>query len=331
MQSGEINKFLVGIRCHTYNQSRYIVETMNGFAMQQTLFPFVAMIVDDASTDGEQQVITDYLEKNFETDNTSVAYKKETDYAYVYFAQHRTNRNCCFVVLLLKENHYQKKSSTKKLEYLAPWREVIRYEAICEGDDWWTDSTKLQKQVDFLDAHPEYQMCTTSYSSVRMTDGYIDKGGERGDGRDITFRQLMKKNRVATLTVMYRIDVFFKYQNEVMPFMPRFMMGDIPLWLYIASQGKIRQLPYDMANYRILASSASHHKDFASQYRFYIEGSRIRLWINRFLGTHYSFYIWARLLIATRNFCRNWARNNGEKRRDLWRKAIKILKSTDWK
>lgn len=327
MQSVETNNFLVGICCLTYNHAHYIVDTMEGFAIQQTSFPFVAMIVDDASTDGEQKVITDYIERNFDIENGSVAYKKETDYAHVLFSQHKTNRNCYFAVLFLKENHYQNNRAGKKLEYLAPWREVIKYEALCEGDDWWTDSTKLQKQVDFLDAHPEYLMCSTSYSSVRMKDGYINKGGEPGSGRDITFRQLMKKNIVGTLTVMYRLDVLEKYQKDVLPYRPKFMMGDLPLWLYIASQGKIRELPFDMANYRVLERSASHYDDFDRQYKFFIEGSRIRLWMNRFVGTHYSFYIWVRLLIGTRHFCRRWAKTHNESRITLWRKALSHLKN----
>lgn len=65
-------KFKVCIRCMTYNQAKYIVDTMNGFAIQQTDFPFVCCIVDDASTDGEQQVIKEYLIKYFELADSSV-------------------------------------------------------------------------------------------------------------------------------------------------------------------------------------------------------------------------------------------------------------------
>lgn len=320
------SNYLVGIRCSTYNQKQYIEQTLNGFVIQQTTFPFIAMIVDDASTDGQQNLILSYIEKNFDTADRTF-FRKDTAYAEVLFARHQKNRNCYFVVLFLKENHYQKNLSYKKLEYLAEWRNNLTYEALCEGDDWWTDSTKLQKQVDFLDAHPEYLMCCTSYSSVRMKDGYIIKGGESGDGRDITFRMLMKKNMIGTLTVMYRRDIFFKYQTEVIPYMPKFLLGDLPLWLYIASQGKIHKLPYDMANYRILESSASHYEDFDGQCKFLVEARRIRLWINRYLGTHYTFYIWVRLLIDIRLLCRRWAKAHNESRITLWRKALFHIKN----
>ena len=59
----EYPKFKVTVSCMTYNQSKYITDAMNGFTMQQTDFPFVCTIVDDASTDGEQQVIKQYVEE----------------------------------------------------------------------------------------------------------------------------------------------------------------------------------------------------------------------------------------------------------------------------
>ena len=101
----EYPKFKVTVSCMTYNQSKYITDTMNGFTMQQTDFPFVCTIVDDASTDGEQEVISKYLEENFDFSDDSVAYHKETDYAHITYAQHKTNKYCFFAVLYLKENH----------------------------------------------------------------------------------------------------------------------------------------------------------------------------------------------------------------------------------
>ena len=73
-------KFKVFVKCFTFNQAKYIEETMKGFTIQHTNFPFVCCIVDDASTDGEQLVIIEYIKENFDITNTIVAYKKETDY-----------------------------------------------------------------------------------------------------------------------------------------------------------------------------------------------------------------------------------------------------------
>lgn len=323
-------KFSVGIRCSTYNQARYIVETMDGFVMQQTSFPFVAMIVDDASTDGQQSLICSYLRQNFDWEDSG-AYDCDEKHAQVMFARHKVNKSCHFVVLFLKENLYQKGLHYKKLEYLAPWRNELKYEALCEGDDWWIDPLKLQKQFDFLETHPDHAMCTTSYSSYRMKDGHINKGIDHGPGTDITLRDLMRKNTIGTLTVMYRLEVLARYEKEVRPHIPSFQMGDIPLWLFIAHEGKIHELPCTTAMYRVLENSTSHSSDFNRQYRFFIEASRIRLWMNKFLGTHYSLLIWFRLIVDTRNFCRRWAKNNNERKIDVWRKAIAYLRSASFK
>ena len=99
-------QFKVRVDCMTFNHSKYIKDAMNGFTMQQTDFPFVCTIVDDASTDGEQDVIRKYVEEHFDLSIDGVSYERETDYAHIIYAQHKTNKNCFFVVLFLKENHY---------------------------------------------------------------------------------------------------------------------------------------------------------------------------------------------------------------------------------
>ena len=177
------NNFLVCIQCFTYNQAPYITDALNGFTMQQTTFPFVAMVVDDASTDGEQDVIAAYIEEHFDTHNSDIAYKKETDYAHITYAQHKTNKNCYIVVLYLKENLYSKGLHDKKLEYLSQWRDNTKYEALCEGDDYWIDPLKLEKQVDFLENNPEYGMCYTKVKSFNQEKNQYTKvwGGPKED------------------------------------------------------------------------------------------------------------------------------------------------------
>ena len=128
-------KFQVAVRCMTYNHSKYITDTMNGFAMQQTNFPFVCMIVDDASTDGEQEVIKQYIDHHFDYNKDGISYNKQTEYAEIIFARHKTNKNCYFAVLFLKENHYSKNKT--KEPYLKEWQDEVEYIAYCEGDDYW--------------------------------------------------------------------------------------------------------------------------------------------------------------------------------------------------
>ena len=283
---------LVSIITLAYNHGKYIRQCLDGFVMQVTDFPFEVIIHDDASTDDTADIIREYEQKY--PDIIKPIYQKENQYS---------------------------KRVPIGATYLYP-KAQGKYIAECEGDDWWTDPYKLQKQVDFLESHPDYCMCTTSYSTYVMKDGTSRKVGKDG-GREITLGNLMKKNLIGTLTVLYRREVLDSYLNEVLPVMPKFRMGDIPFWLYMASKGKIRELPYDTACYRILQSSVSHSTDFISSYEFLLDTSRLRLWMNDFLGTHYSFKIKWRTLVGTRNFCRRWAKNHNEKTFPLLCRAIR--------
>ena len=135
-------EYKVLIRCATFNQSKYIEQALDGFAMQQTSFPFVCLVMDDASTDGEQEVINKWMERECDM------HKAETidiPTSIVIIVPHQTNVSCTFAFYLLKQNLY---GTGKKIYYLNPWREKCEYEALCEGDDYWTDPYKLQKQVD---------------------------------------------------------------------------------------------------------------------------------------------------------------------------------------
>lgn len=164
-------KYMVGVRCYTFNQSKYILDALNGFVMQQTNFPFVIMVVDDASTDGEQDVIARFISEQFNTTDSSVAYEKETDYAHLSYAQHKINKNCYIAALYLKENHYSQRKA--KSPYLSEWRDNIKYEALCEGDDYWIDALKLQKQVDFLEENEEYGLVHTCVQYVNTNNEII--------------------------------------------------------------------------------------------------------------------------------------------------------------
>lgn len=153
----EFGKYKVCVLCLTYNQSAYIIDTLNGFCMQETTFPFVCTIIDDASTDGEQEVIKKYLQQNFDLNDETIVRNEETDDYVLTFARNKTNMNCFFAVLYLKYNHYR--IAKDKFPYILEWLDNVKYNATCEGDDYWIDPHKLQKQVDFLENHPDYVLC----------------------------------------------------------------------------------------------------------------------------------------------------------------------------
>ena len=155
--------FLVCVRCFTFNHAPYIKDAMDGFCMQQISFPYICIIVDDASTDGEQEVIKSYLVQNFNLDNQEIVKNEDTDDFVMTFAQHKVNENCFFAVYYLKYNHYSIKKD--KFPYFAEYHDNAKYIALCEGDDYWVNPNKLQIQVNYLNTNSD---CGLVYGYVRI-------------------------------------------------------------------------------------------------------------------------------------------------------------------
>lgn len=242
----EYPKYKVTVSCMTYNHSKYITDAMNGFTMQQTSFPFVCTIVDDASTDGEQEVIKKYVEDNFDFSEGSVAYQKETDYAHITYAQHKSNKNCYFAVLYLKENHYSQRKP--KMGYLSEWRDMCEYEALCEGDDYWIVPDKLEKQVDVLDCHPNINLCAHAQVTIHAITGQTI--GETALGKNMCIYPiedviLGEGGYVGTNTIMIRTTI-----NLEIPEFRRLMDYDYTLQIHGAIKGGLLYMPEYMSVYR---------------------------------------------------------------------------------
>lgn len=262
------NKWMVYIQCSTFNHAPYITDAMNGFTMQQTDFPFVCAIVDDASTDGEPEVIRKYLQDNFDLEDKSVVRNEETDDYVLCFAQHKTNKNCYFAVLWLKYNHYSIKKSKK--QYYREWENNAKYIAICEGDDYWIDSQKIRKQVDFLEHNSEYNMIYTRYKENH--NGEIIEGAfNLLDGYCLE-SYLRRKGFIPTASVMYRADFVFErdYAHLNLP------MGDVPTWIQLMHNAPIKLLDDITTVYRILPESASHSRSFLKTMFFLSKACEIR-------------------------------------------------------
>ena len=273
----EYPKFKVTVSCMTYNQAKYITDAMNGFTMQQTSFPFVCTIVDDASTDGEQEVIRKYVEENFDFSDNSVAFHKETDYAHITYAQHKTNKNCYFAVLYLKENHYSQRKD--KSPYLKEWRDGCEYEAICEGDDYWIAADKMEKQVAYLDENEDYGMCgSRAYYLTEITQ---KKKLVSVSNRNIDFSSALIGGGIgtATCTIMYRLKLLTGFREFVGA--QKWLMGDFPLWLYLLRDSKIKIFDEPMVVYRILPESASHFKSYEKAKAFQDSVKSIQLYFAR--------------------------------------------------
>lgn len=259
----EYPNFKVCVRCFTFNHSKYITDAMNGFVMQQTDFPYVCCIVDDASKDGEQEVIRKYVSDNFDLSEGSCHFERETDYAFITYAQHKTNKNCYFAVLYLKENHYSIKKP--KMPYLAEWRDGCEYEALCEGDDSWIVPNKLQKQVYILDNDDSVGLCYSNAEINYQNSGKVKIAKTKPYNG---FDDLIIQNRIGTLTTMYRIELFEKYYKEVNPYQKKWVMGDWPLWLWLELNSKVVYLNLVTSRYRLLEESACHSQNIDKQLNF---------------------------------------------------------------
>ena len=172
------NEILVSVCCMTYNHVSFIRQCLDGFMMQKCSFSFEVLIHDDASTDGTQDIIREYV----------------TRYPNI------------IKPIYQKENQYSK-GIDPNVKYNFS-RAKGKYIAMCEGDDYWTDPYKLQKQVDFLESHPDYVMCSHRFNQ------YIQDKNLLEEEKDLTFQgaDYDLKNLIGgkwltqTLTVMYRRD-----------------------------------------------------------------------------------------------------------------------------
>ena len=258
----ENSSFLVRTYCATYNHEHYIKDALQGFVMQETSFPVVYTIVDDASTDGTAEVIREFVKDNFDLQDTSVAYEKDTDYGRVTFARHKSNKNCFFAVIYLKENHYSQKKS--KMPYLAEWLDT-KYIALCEGDDYWTDPYKLQKEVDVLESDETIMAVVTNSRIVDLSGNVLKPKQDNvvpGDkeGRYDLRSFMYKVHNYPTATVCYRrthVDEIAKMTKH----MANPYLGDWTLWIALHVFGDFYYLDEITSAYRINPTSVTHTCD----------------------------------------------------------------------
>ena len=223
-------KYMVRVSCLTYNHAAYIENAMDGFCMQETTFPFVCTILDDCSTDGEQEVIKKYLQKHFNLEDPSVVRNEETDDYFLTFAQHKTNINCYFAVYFLKYNHYSIRKS--RGAYYKEWSHT-KYVALCEGDDYWIAPNKLQMQVEFMEEHPDFSMCFHGAKVLSEDSSTTDiKSMLKLECREYSGEEIYDKWTIPTASVMF-LSIVKPVLND------SFIFGDTPLFLSCTLYGKI--------------------------------------------------------------------------------------------
>lgn len=235
------------VRCMTYNHEKYIEDALNGFIIQKTDYPFTVAIVDDASTDNNVTVIKEFISRN--CNRTKNYIEEDKEYGKVIQSQVTNNPNCHFYVILLNENHYSDPNKRALRHFYYKFIEDrAKYIAMCEGDDYWTDPYKLQKQVDFFESHPE---CAVCFHPVMVHD---QQTGEEYQGpltkvpQITTIHDLARLNNyIHTPSVMYRYN---PKVSETMSQLGKLGVGDYLLHMLYAENGNICKLPDYMAVYR---------------------------------------------------------------------------------
>ena len=254
------SKYKVWVRCMTFNHSDYIQDALKGFCMQQTSFPFVCTIVDDASTDGEQEIIKAYLQKCFDLNDSSLVRKEETEDYSLIFARHKENVNCFFAVYFLKYNHYSIKKS--KSPYLEEWNDT-KYCALCEGDDYWCSPHKLQCQVDFLESHPNHSLCFHAHYGL-STNGLKKEIHRYDENKEICLMEHMIRGGgfMATASMLY----VGKLKDDWPEWAQKAPVGDAPLMLVLAERGFVGYINEVMCCYRVAVPGSWSERMFKDRH-----------------------------------------------------------------
>lgn len=226
---------LVAIRCITYNHASYVQECLDGFVMQKTNFPFVAIVHDDCSTDGTTEILCQYAKK----------------YPDIIKPIYET------------ENQYSKHDgSLGRIMDAAIAATGAKYIAMCEGDDYWTDPYKLQKQVDILEADETLMAVCSNRRLVNMNGQTLEERTKSMlPGKSscrITLREYFDYNTIyPTASVLYRNAYADEVQQKKMH-MSNPYLGDWTMWIALHCFGDFYYIDEPLTAYRINPTSVTH-------------------------------------------------------------------------
>lgn len=223
---------LVSVIMISYNQEKYIRQAIESVFSQKVNFDIEIIIGDDASQDDTPKIIAELAEQ----DSRLIPILRETNFGM--------NRNFIDIIKRAKG----------------------KYLAILEGDDFWIDNYKLQKQVDALEQNPDSYICYTNSRIIDDNDGFIQnfyktpeqpKGWFQAPPEKLTFDTLINGNFINTATIMYR-----RIENlEIPKWFYDLKLGDWPFSLFHAKKGNLLFLNEITACYRQHSASNWSSKD----------------------------------------------------------------------
>lgn len=227
------SQIMVSILCITYNHEQFIRDALEGFVNQITDFEYEILIHDDCSTDSTADIIKSY-EKNYPN---------------------------LIQPIYQKENLYSKHIPIIATQLLPIAKG--KYFAICEGDDFWTDNYKLQKQVNILE---RYSNCSICFNTVVCSDisGKNMLYTLPPPASEVDSGEILSKNLIAKFAYpgpfqtmfmqlsgcMFRSELYKKYTQESPMFRSVFDVGDLPLFLYTGTMGDGYYIKDKMSVYR---------------------------------------------------------------------------------
>jgi glycosyltransferase involved in cell wall biosynthesis len=251
---GHIDEPVVSICCMTYNHGPYIEDAIEGFLIQETEFPFEILIHDDASVDNTADIIREYKAR----------------YPELIRPIYQT------------ENQYSK-GVRPFLDFVIP-KAKGKYIALCEGDDFWVCSTKLQKQVLFLESNPEYGLVHGGVNHLYQASGQYIKDYNKTKAILIPqgeiFEKLLHGNHlIKTMTACFRKNLFKSHYIKDPEFMSKQWRGiDISIWLTLAFHSKIFYIDEVFATYRLIPESKSRSADPQKLFAFHQTISEIKFY-----------------------------------------------------
>jgi glycosyltransferase involved in cell wall biosynthesis len=226
---------ILSVAMITYGHSKYLKQAIDSILMQQTSFDFELVVSNDCSPDDTDEIIQEIIDSN------------PNGHKIKYFS-HKKN------IGMMPNFIFTLEKCTGK------------YIALCEGDDYWIDPLKLQKQVDFLETHKDFSICFHNVNI--LTDVKFEEANIRkGIPSVTTINNLATQNYINTPSVVYR--------NGLIPEFPIYFskspIGDYFLHMLNAKYGKIQYIDEIMAVYRVHDTSYWSSKD---------KSDKIKIWVN---------------------------------------------------
>lgn len=253
-----------------YNHEKYIRDTLDGFVMQKTNFPFVAIVHDDASTDGTTAIIHEYAEKY--PDIVLPIYETDNQYSKSNGVLGRIMRTAANVT-------------------------GAKYVAMCEGDDYWIDPLKLQKQVEFLDSHPDYSMCFGNAVEHWESMKCEDKCFSNVEDRDYSRIEILQNWTIPTASVLYRRIINQDKKRILLLNTGNIIASDIVLFLTCFKYGKIKGFSDFFSVYRRLESGVVCSLMDKQPYKFMIH----EIYLGKYFGGEIKEY--SKRRVAQRFVC----------------------------